>query len=967
MANQSQNEETSIHSAEDLTNVINQKLSLDYLNEPLHIQPRTLEAGIHECTNSIIGRFLSERPINTVIAQKTTIRAWNTRSLVSVRALAYGFLHLPINYVCRYESSSKLPAMIHGLPPKYQSPELGHLVGDRLGKVMDIDVPDRPQHQGKFIRVCVLKDVRTPLQPYVTLQLLSKPYLEKEVSTSSRIRSAPDGKELKGVKNVLGDDIKNTLFDLCNAIQSFFSSVNMCNVAFGLLINYNKSGINFSANTPCLMSSLLTQAAETRKLGVSIAVADNLRRLALQPKCSHMNMLICMYSGDEMGGLEVEFSRFDLVHKVFDRMRNRNVVAWNTMIAWYIKTRRFLEALKQFKMMMAMGIKPTVVSFVNVFPAIAGIGDRKNSNVLYGLLLKLGGEYVNDLIVASSAIFMYSELACLDFARRVFDCSTERNIEVWNTMIGGYVQNDNPVEGLNLFLQVLESDQIVPDNVTFLTALTAVSHLQQLEFGQELHAYVIKNSMAMCVIIGNAIIVMYSRCDAIQTAFKVFDKMPERDVVSWNTMVSAFVQNGFNDEGLMLVYEMQKQGLVIDSVTATALLSAASNLRNQEIGKQTHAYLFRYGIQFDGMDSYLIDMYAKSGLIATAQRLFEKDHVHDRDQVTWNAMIAGYVQNGQIEQAFTVFQQMIKHYEIPNAVTLSSILPACNPVGGIIVGKQLHGFAFRHSLDRNVFVGTALVDMYSKCGVINYAESVFTMIPEKNSVTYTNMILGFGQHGKGERALSLFQLMQGSGINPDAITFVAVLSACSYAGLVDEGLQIFESMEREYRIPPMPEHYCCVVDMLGRAGRVMEAYDFVNELGDEGNMVGIWGSLLGACRIHGEFELGKVVSEKLLEMEKRNGVAGYHVLLSNMYAEEGNWENVNRVRKGMREMGLRKEAGCSWIEIAGIPNCFMSRDQRHPQCDAIYEKLEELALEMKASGYRSGLSCHTGDMSEYDE
>lgn len=229
------------------------------------------------------------------------------------------------------------------------------------------------------------------------------------------------------------------------------------------------------------------------------------------------------------------------------------------------------------------------------------------------------------------------------------------------------------------------------------------------------------------------------------------------------------------------------------------------------------------------------------------------------------------------------------------------------------------------------------------------------------------MILGYGQHGIVEKALSLFHSMWESGIKPDAITIVAVLSACSYAGLVDEGLQMFESMETQYGIQPSHEHYCCVVDMLGRVGRVAAAYEFVKQLGEEGNNLGIWGSLLAACRIHGEFELGKVVASKLLQMERGNRMSGYHVLLSNIYAEEGNWEYVNRVRKGMREKGLTKDVGCSWIDIAGFVNCFVSRDQKHPQCDEIYQTLEELAIKMKDAGYRPCPDSEIGWISESEE
>lgn len=657
----------------------------------------------------------------------------------------------------------------------------------------------------------------------------------------------------------------------------------------------------------------------------------------------------CLSSMDnkEMGGYikGFDYVKHELVCKVFNMMRKRDVVAWNTMISWYVKTQRYLEAVKLFRNMMKTGIKQSAVSFVNIFPAISGLEDCNNAEVLYGMLLKLGDECVDDFFVVSSAISMFAELGCLDFARKIFDNCSLRNIEIWNTMIGGYLQNNVPVEGIKLFIQAMESGTVF-DDVTFLSALVAVSQLQQLHLAQQLHANVIKNERKLPVMVANAILVMYSRCGSIHTSFEVFDKLPVRDVISWNTMVSAFVQNGLDDEGLLLVYEMQKQGFLVDSVTVTAILSAASNLRNQEIGKQTHAYLLRHGIKFEGMDSYIIDMYAKSGLIRNSQILFEKSNSRNRDQATWNAMIAGLAQNGLIEEAIVVFRKMLQQNVMPNAVTLASILPACSLMGNIDLGKQLHGFSIRNLLDSNVFVGTALVDMYSKSGALKLAENMFSKIPEKNSVTYTTMILAYGQHGLGEKALTLFRSMQVSSFQPDAITFVSVLSACGYAGLVDEGLHIFYSMEREFNIQPSTEHYCCVADMLGKVGRVYEAYEFIEQLGEMGNSLEIWGSLLASCRLHQKSDLGEVVAKRLLQMDTENSTAGYHVLLSNIYAGEGNWENVDRVRKGMKEKDMRKDVGCSWIEVAGCVNYFTSKDQEHPQSNKLYELLG-LRKEMK--------------------
>lgn len=701
-------------------------------------------------------------------------------------------------------------------------------------------------------------------------------------------------------------------------------------------------------------SAVLKACAETKEIRIGKAVHCHVLRSGLSPSRIVWNSLLNMYSSCSSNGMEC-FGGHSVL-RVFNSMRRRNVVAWNTMIAWFVKIGEFEEAVRHFWLMMKTGVQLSPVSFVNVFPAVSRLGSVDRANLFYGLLLKSGNEFVDDLFTMSSAILMYAELGLVDVARKVFDQSWDRNAEIWNTLIGGYVQNNLPVDALTLFAKALEEEEIVLDEVSFLSALTAASQLQCLDFARQLHAYLLKNSAVVHVTILNALVVMYSRCNLVDMSFEIFSRMYERDSVSWNTMVSALVQNGLDDEGLMLVYEMQNQGFIIDSITITAILSAASNLRKQEIGKQTHAYILRHSIMFEGIESYLIDMYAKCGLVESGRLVFEKCCPYGRDQATWNALIAGYTQNGLSEKAFIMFRQMIEQNIRPTAVTLASILPACQLIGSVALCKQLHGFAIQNWLDQNVFVSSALVDMYSKSGAIAYAEKVFSLSPEKNSVTYTNMILSYGQHGMGEKALSLFHSMENCGFKPDAITFVAVLSACSYAGLVDEGLRIFDSMERKYQICPSHEHYCCITDMLGRVGKVKEAYKFVKDLGEEINNLGLWGSLLAACRIHGEYELGKVIANKLLQQERGNNTAGYCVLLSNMYAEEGNWEDVNKLRKGMRAKGLTKDVGCSWIDVGGYVNCFVSKDQKHPQCDEIYSTLEKLTLNMKDADYRHRLN-----------
>jgi pentatricopeptide repeat protein len=699
---------------------------------------------------------------------------------------------------------------------------------------------------------------------------------------------------------------------LCNAVLIAYVARALPDHALRLYALLNHAARPAPRSDHYTYSCALTACARARRLRLGKSVhAHLLRRARALPDTAVLrNSLLNIYAScvryrGGSGGV-------DVVRRLFDAMPKRNAVSWNTLSGWYVKTGRPQEALELFACMMEDGVRPTPVSFVNVFPAAAS-GDPSWSFALYGLLLKHGVEYVNDLFVVSSAIVMFSELGDVQSAWRVFEHTAKKNTEVWNTMITGYVQNGKFAEAMDLFIRLLGSKEVPLDVVTFLSALTAASQSQDGRLGQQLHGYLIKGMHGtLPVILGNALVVMYSRCGNVQTAFELFERLPEKDDVSWNTMVTAFVQNDFDFEGLLLVYQMQKSGFAADSVTLTAVLSAASNTGDLRIGKQAHGYLVRHGIEGEGLESYLIDMYAKSGRVEIAQRVFDGYGYITRDEVTWNAMIAGYTQSGQPEKAILTFRAMLEVGLEPTSVTLASVLPACDPLGGgICAGKQIHSFAVRRCLDSNVFVATALVDMYSKCGEISTAEHVFASMTEKSTVSYTIMISGLGQHGLGERAVSLFYSMREKGLKPDAVTFLAVISACNYSGLVDEGLVLYRSMEA-FGVAPTPQHHCCIVDLLAKAGRVDEAYEFVEALGEEGNFISIWGSLLASCKAQGKQELANLVTEKLICVEKKYGHAGYNVLLSHIFAAEGNWSSADSLRKEMR---LRNTAGSSWIKV----------------------------------------------------
>jgi pentatricopeptide repeat protein len=339
-------------------------------------------------------------------------------------------------------------------------------------------------------------------------------------------------------------------------------------------------------------------------------------------------------------------------------------------------------------------------------------------------------------------------------------------------------------------------------------------------------------------------------------------------------------------------------------------------------------------------------MYAKCGRIEIAWQLFGK--MHKRDVVSWNAMIAGYEQNGFAEEALALFKQMQLEIAMPNSVTMLTVIQACADLGALQQGRWIRENIIQSRYEVDVAVGNSLITMYAKCGSIELARQVFDKMLERDVITWSAMIAGYGVNGHGNDALMLFEHMQQTGTQPNHVTYVSVLSTCSHAGLVDEGWQYFGCMSQNYGITPLVEHYACMVDLLGRAGHLDEAWDFVKKMPLE-PAASVWGALLGVCRIHYNLELGELAAKRLFDLEPEN--AGYYTLLSNIYAAAGRWNDSSKVSALMKDRGVKKKPGCSWVEMDGRIQSFVVGDRSHPQSDKIYTTLNTWAGQMKEAGY----------------
>eukprot|EP01018_Ginkgo_biloba_P016554 Gb_35599 [translate_table: standard] len=539
----------------------------------------------------------------------------------------------------------------------------------------------------------------------------------------------------------------------------------------------------------------------------------------------------------------------------------------------------------------------------------------------------------------------YAKCGNLENARQLFDRMPARDAVSWTTIIAGYAQNGQGREAMKLFNE-MQWGNVESDQVTFASVLTASASLADLEYGEKIHTHIIKTGYEFDVFVGNALLDMYVKCGIMEYALQVFDNMFERDGVSWNGMIAGYARYGYSEYALKFLWKMQQAGMAPTPFTFASALSACASLSAMKQGKQIHVYIIRNEFEANVfLGNALVDMYAKCGSLQYARHVFDK--MPKRDVVSWNAMIAGNVHHDHSEEALKLFSKMQWAGMKPTHFTFASILSASACLAALGLGKQVQAYIIKTGFEANVFAGSALVDMYAKCGSIDDARQVFDKIPDRNAVSWTSMIVGYAQNGYGEEALLLFEQMLLVGMKPDHITFVGILAACSHAGLVDEGRFYFDSMRRDHCITPRVDHYTCMIDLLGRAGLLDEVEDFIDNMPFEPDAF-MWGSVLGACRIHGNMKLAKHAAECHFELDPEN--AAPYVLLSNIYAANGKWDDVAKVRKMMSGKVVKKP-GCSWIEVKKSVHTFIAEDRSHPQSGEICAMLERLTVQMKQEGY----------------
>lgn len=585
-----------------------------------------------------------------------------------------------------------------------------------------------------------------------------------------------------------------------------------------------------------------------------------------------------------------------------------NLVSWSAVIGGFSQNGHDKEALELLCRMQAAGFEPNARTLASVLPACARLQTLHLGKEIHGYVTRHG--FMSNPFVVNGLVDIYRRCSDLGSALKIFTRFSVKNVVSYNTMIVGYCEGGNMVKAKEFF--------------------------DQME------------------LVGG------------------------KDIISWNTMISGYADNLLFDEALIMFRDLlMEEGIEADSFTLGSLLAACADMALLRRGKEVHAQAIVRGLHLNTfVGGALIEMYSKCEDLESARMAF--DEVTVRDTATWNVLISGYaccnqieniqsliqmmkadgfepnvytwngilsghVENGHHELALRLFADMQTSNMRPDIYAVGIILPACARLATISRGKQVHAHSIRRGYESDIHIGAALVDMYSKSGSIKHAMQAYKRISHPNLVSQNAMLTAYAMHGHGKEGISLFRDMLRNGFRPDHVTFLSVLSSCVHAGAVETGHEFFDLMAY-YDVRPGLKHYTCMADLLSRAGRLDEAYELVKKIPMEPDSV-MWGALLGGCVLWGDVALGEIAAEKVIELEPNN--TGNYVLLANLYAYAGRWHDLARTRQVIKDRGMHKRPGCSWIEDKDEIHVFLSCDRSHEKTQDIYTTLDNLYTHMR--------------------
>lgn len=570
---------------------------------------------------------------------------------------------------------------------------------------------------------------------------------------------------------------------------------------------------------------------------------------------------------------------------------------------------------------------------------------------VHGFVVKSG--FHGDVFVCNALIMMYSDVGNLASARLLFNKTDNKDVVSWSTMIRNYHRSGLLDEALDR-LRDMHVMGVKPSESAMISTIHVFAELADLKLGKAMHAYVMRNrnygKSGVCL--STALIDMYVKCSNLAYARRLFDGLSGASIISWTTMIAAYIHCNDLNEGVRLFVKMLEEGIFPNEITILSLVKECGTARSLELGKLLHAFTLRNRFTISlVLATAFIDMYGKCGDALSARSVF--DIMENKDLTMWSAMISAYAHTDNIDEAFCIFVQMTGCGIRPNEITMVSLLVLCAKAGSLEMGRWIHSYIDKQGIKGDVILETSLVDMYAKCGDIDTAYRLFLAATDRDIFMWNAMISGFAIHGHGKAALDLFKKMETLGVIPNEITFIAALHACSHAGLLQEGKMLFRKMVHDFALVPKVEHYGCMVDLHSRAGLLDEAQELLKDMPMRPN-VAVLGSLLAACKLHKNVKLGEWAAKQFLSLEPQK--CGYNVLMSNIYAAENRWGDVADVRRAMKDVGISKEPGVSSIEVNGSVHEFIMGDREHPESQKIYEMIAEMREKLEDAGYTPDIS-----------
>ncbi|EOA25234.1 hypothetical protein CARUB_v10018547mg [Capsella rubella] len=668
-----------------------------------------------------------------------------------------------------------------------------------------------------------------------------------------------------------------------------------CTTINGLVLPEDKdeSSMHYAASSPCfLLLSKCTNIGSLRQAHGVLTGNGLMGDILIATK------IVSMYGS---------FGYTKDARLMFDQIPEPDFYSWKVMLRCYCLNNESLEIINFYDSMIEHGFRYDDIVFSKALKACTELQDLESGKKIHCQIVKVPSF---DNVVLTGLLDMYAKCGEIKSAYKVFEDITLRNVVCWTSMIAGYVKNDLHEEALVMFNRMRENT-VLGNEYTYGTLVMACTKLSALHQGKWFHGCLIKSGIELSSCLVTSLLDMYVKCGDISNARRVFDEPSHVDLVMWTAMIVGYTHNNNANEALSLFQKMKGVGMKPNCVTIASVLSGCGLIGNLELGRAVHGLSIKVGLWDTNVANALVHMYAKCYQNRDARYVFEMES--EKDIVAWNSIISGFSQNGSIYEALFLFRRMNSESVTPNAVTVASLFSACASLGSLAVGSSLHAYSVKLGFlaSSSVHIGTALLDFYAKCGDAESARLIFNTIEEKNTITWSAMIGGYGKQGDTKGSLELFEEMLKKQQKPNESTFTSILSACSHTGMVNEGKKYFSSMYKDYNFTPSTKHYTCMVDMLARAGELEQALDIIEKMPIQPD-VRCFGAFLHGCGMHSRFDLGEIVIKKMLDLHPDD--ASYYVLVSNLYASDGRWSQAKEVRILMKQRGLSKIAGHSTME-----------------------------------------------------